>query len=164
MIPWRLQMTDDSSCQKLFAKMILQMGRTTVCSRHLREIEIWLDCRMTLGKRTVQVSQDLTSWSCVLLLQLIFIAALEKPWVRFLLRFIFWVDISSVNEVIMKSSVFCVHPAFMALLSELHCKNTSAMCKCKLISLSCFLLNRKEIQQIKDVLEHFLPSQRFMDI
>lgn len=141
------------------------MGRTTVCSRHLREIEIWFDCRMTLGKRTIQVSQDLTPWSCVLLLQLIFIAALEKPWVWLLLRVIFWVDISSVNEVIMKSSVFCVHPAFMVLCSEQHCKNTSALwCKCKLIYLSCFIPNGKEIQQIKDILEHFLPSQRFMDI
>lgn len=36
-----LETEDAKFFSETSAKMILQMGRTTVCSRHLREIEIW---------------------------------------------------------------------------------------------------------------------------
>lgn len=36
-----LETEDAKFLSETSAKMILQMGRTTVCNRHLHEIEIW---------------------------------------------------------------------------------------------------------------------------
>lgn len=89
---------DEKLSSETSTRMILQMEWTSVWGRHSREIEIRWDCRMAIYKGTIWVSQDLTSWSSILLLQLIFTAALEEACVWFLLRLIVWVHISPVKS------------------------------------------------------------------